>query len=52
MYFQGGIAYVYLCYGLHHLFNVVTAGTNVPHAVLIRAIEPVDGIPRQNNFDN
>ncbi len=32
----GGIAYVYLCYGIHHLFNVVTAGAGIPHAVLIR----------------
>lgn len=44
MYYQGGIAYIYLCYGIHHLFNVVTNNEGVPHAVLIRAIEPVDGI--------
>lgn len=44
MYAAGGIAYVYLCYGIHHLFNVVTAAQDMPHAVLIRAIEPVDGI--------
>ncbi len=43
MYKQGGVAYVYLCYGIHHLFNVVTNIENVPHAVLIRAIEPVEG---------
>jgi len=44
MFHAGGIAYVYLCYGLHHLFNVVTNAKDVPHAVLIRAIKPVDGI--------
>ena len=44
MYHEGGLAYVYLCYGLHHLFNVVTNVKDVPHAVLIRAIKPVDGI--------
>jgi len=42
MYSQGGTAYVYLCYGIHHLFNVVTNIKDIPHAVLIRAIEPVD----------
>lgn len=41
----GGIGYVYLCYGLHHLFNIVTAHEGTPHAVLIRAVEPIDGIP-------
>ncbi len=40
MFAEGGVAYVYLCYGLHHLFNVVTATSGVPHAVLIRAIQP------------
>lgn len=44
MYAPGGVAYVYLCYGIHHLFNVVTSMAGVPHAVLIRAIEPVIGI--------
>lgn len=45
MYSRGGVAYVYLCYGIHHLFNVVTNDENIPHAVLIRAIEPLEGIP-------
>lgn len=45
MFQEGGIAYVYLCYGMHHLFNVVTNIEGVPHAVLIRAIEPVYNIP-------
>lgn len=44
MYAAGGVAYVYLCYGIHHLFNVVTHGKDIPHAILIRAIEPVKGI--------
>ena len=44
MYRYGGIAYVYLCYGIHHLFNVVTGKEDKPHAVLIRAIEPVSGM--------
>lgn len=43
MFAKGGVAYVYLCYGIHHLFNVVTGAKDVPHAVLIRAIEPIEG---------
>jgi DNA-3-methyladenine glycosylase len=43
MYEQGGTTYVYLCYGIHHLFNVVTHGRDVPHAVLIRALHPTIG---------
>lgn len=44
IYEEGGLSYVYLCYGIHHLFNVVTAPQGTPHAVLIRGIEPVQGI--------
>lgn len=44
MYAQGGAAYVYLCYGIHHLFNVVTNKKDIPHAILIRAIIPTDGV--------
>jgi DNA-3-methyladenine glycosylase len=44
MYMNGGTAYVYLCYGIHHLFNVVTNTKDVPHAILIRGIEPLEGI--------
>ncbi len=44
MYANGGMAYVYLCYGMHHLFNVVTNIKDTPHAVLIRAAEPIIGI--------
>lgn len=43
LYNQGGISYVYLCYGIHHLFNVVTSIENDPHAVLVRAVEPLIG---------
>lgn len=44
MYAPGGLSYVYLCYGIHYLFNVVTAPEGTPHAVLIRGVEPVTGI--------
>ena len=44
MFGKGGVAYVYLCYGIHHLFNIVTNKVNTPHAVLVRAVEPVAGI--------
>src|ERR1700739_2187259 len=44
MYARGGTLYVYLCYGIHHLFNVVTNNEDIPHAVLIRAIKPLEGI--------
>jgi len=44
MYGRGGIAYVYICYGMHHLFNVVTNKAAVPDAVLIRAAEPITGV--------
>lgn len=44
MFGQGGTAYVYLCYGIHHLFNVVVGDVDVPLAVLIRAGEPLQGI--------
>ena len=44
MYEEGGISYVYLCYGIHHLFNVVTNTKNNPHAVLIRGLEPTEGL--------
>jgi len=44
MYNVGGISYVYICYGIHTMFNVVTNITNAPDAVLIRALEPIEGI--------
>lgn len=43
MYQAGGLAYVYLCYGIHHLFNFVTNREGVPHAVLLRGIYPMFG---------
>lgn len=45
MFAEGGKAYVYLCYGIHHLFNVVTGPQNNAQAVLIRAIQAVDNVP-------
>lgn len=44
MYGEPGRSYVYLCYGIHHLFNVVTNQNGLADAVLIRSIKPVDGI--------
>ena len=44
MFETGGIAYVYLIYGIHHLFNFVTNIKGIPHAVLLRGIVPVDGL--------
>ncbi|MVN91894.1 DNA-3-methyladenine glycosylase [Mucilaginibacter aquatilis] len=44
MYEHGGIAYVYLCYGIHEMLNVVTSVEGQPHAVLIRAVNPTEGI--------
>lgn len=43
MYAVGGTAYVYLVYGMHHQFNVVTNAAGTPHAVLVRALEPREG---------
>jgi DNA-3-methyladenine glycosylase len=42
---EGGKAYVYLCYGLHQMFNIVTNQKAAAHAILIRAVEPTEGIP-------
>ena len=44
MYGIGGTAYVFFVYGMYNQFNVVTGGVDKPHAILIRALEPVEGI--------
>jgi len=44
MYRNGGIAYIYLCYGMHSLFNIVTNKDGTPHAILIRGIRPAEGL--------
>jgi len=54
MYERGGIAYIYLCYGIHHLFNIVTNKEGIPDAVLIRSIKPYEGmeyIRKRRNMD-
>lgn len=44
MFEQGGIVYIYLCYGIHEMLNIVTSGTGHAQAILIRAIHPTEGI--------
>jgi DNA-3-methyladenine glycosylase len=44
MFRGGGIAYVYLIYGMYHLFNIVTHDEDEPYAILVRAVEPLDGV--------
>lgn len=44
MYCAPGTAYIYICYGMHQMLNVVTNKKNIPDAILIRAIEPMTGI--------
>lgn len=46
MFGQGGHAYVYLIYGVYYCMNIVTSQESYPEAVLIRAIEPIDGLER------
>ena len=44
MYSEAGTTYVYICYGMHQMMNIVTNEKEIPDAVLIRAIEPLEGI--------
>lgn len=44
MYQTGGVAYVYFVYGMYYQFNVVTNVEDIPHAILVRGVEPAEGI--------
>lgn len=44
MFSKGGVAYIYKCYGMYDLFNVVTNKADIPHAILVRAVEPLYGV--------
>lgn len=58
MYLQGATTYIYICYGIHQMLNVVTNEKEIPDAVLIRAVEPLEGIDTmlartgKKNLDN
>ena len=52
MFGQGGHAYVYLCYGIHHLLNIVTNVTGKADAVLIRAVKPLTGVTHMHSRRN
>ncbi len=44
MYARPGTAYIYICYGMHQMLNVVTNKKDIPDAILIRALEPLEGV--------
>jgi DNA-3-methyladenine glycosylase len=44
LYGEPGTVYIYISYGMHHLFNVITNKKGIPHGVLIRALEPIEGV--------
>lgn len=52
MYMEGGTIYIYLCYGMHYMLNIVSSKINVPEAVLIRALVEADGPAKTTKFLN
>lgn len=52
MYAPGGSSYIYFIYGMYHCFNVVTQKEEIPEAVLIRSLEPLEGVEQMQKFRN
>jgi DNA-3-methyladenine glycosylase len=52
LYGAPGTIYVYICYGMYHLFNVITNKKDIPHGVLIRALEPLEGMEHMQKRTN
>lgn len=52
MYMEGGVLYIYLCYGIHNLLNIVTGQKDHPEAVLIRGISEANGPGKATKFMN
>ena len=50
MYMQGGVSYIYLCYGIHAMLNIVTGEENHPEAVLIRGVDAANGPGRATKY--
>lgn len=52
MYHAAATAYIYVCYGVHQMLNIVTNEEGIPDAILIRAIEPIEGLDVMANRTN